>query len=137
MSKDKKLGTIVMLAGLSAMIIVIWVAGLFAKDLPVLVPLHEIGRQYDARRVSVFGWVRSVEVKQGRRGSRYVELILGEGDATVTIYSIRPVPNLLNARVIVQGVYKEAGRFGGLLADHFIDAEMIVRDWGGTNKGIE
>lgn len=129
MSRDRKLATIITFAGILLVIVAVWVAGLFAKDLPVLVPLERIGSQYDSQRVSVFGWVRSVEVKKGRRGSDYVELVLGEGDATVNVYSLTPVYNILDAYVVVQGTYREEGRIAGFLADHFITAEIIVRDW--------
>lgn len=129
MSRDRKLATIITFTGILLVVVAVWVAGLFAKDLPVLVPLENMGPQYDSQRVSVFGWVRSIEVKEGRRGSNYVEIVLGEGDATVNVYSLTPVYNILDAYVVVQGTYREQGRIAGFLADHFIAAEVIVRDW--------
>jgi len=129
MSQDKKLGTLIMLAGVSALFMLIWVAGLFAKDLPVLVPLEEIGQQYNAQRVSVFGWVRSVEVKPGRMGSHYVELTLGEGKATLKIVTLNPVYNMLDRRVVVQGTYKAFGYVSGIPLENYISAEYIERDW--------
>ena len=129
MSQDKKLGTIIMLTGMSVLFALIWVAGLFAKELPRLVPLEEVGKQYDTQRISVFGWVRSVEIKPGRMGSHYVELTLGEGDKTVKIITLNPVYNLLDRHVIVQGTYKAFGHIGGIPLENYISAEYIERDW--------
>ena len=129
MSRDKKLGTIVMLAGISALFVLVWVAGLFAKELPRLIPLQEVGHEHNAQRISVFGWVRSVEIKPGRMGSKYVELMLGEGDTVMKVVTLAPVYNILDTHVIVQGTYKEFGRVGGIPLDHYISAEYIERDW--------
>ncbi len=129
MSKDRKLGLIVTMVGLSSMFMVIWAANLFAKELPVLVPLANVA-EYNDHRVTVFGWVRSVEKKRGRLGSTFLEITIGEGDSEITAYSIFPLYNILDRRVIVQGVYRESGRFGGLLASNFINAEAVVSDWG-------
>jgi len=38
--------------------------------------------------------------------------------------------SVVNNRVIVQGVYHHHGRYGGHLADHFIVADALMRDWG-------
>ncbi len=101
----------------------------FAKDLPLLLELSEVGEAYDGKRITVFGWVRSAEVKRGRRGSIHLEIVVGEGDHSIFVYTVRPVPNIINREVIVQGVYHESGRFAGLSAEHYIVAEAIVRDW--------
>lgn len=101
----------------------------FAKDLPILVKLSEIGESFDGRRVTVFGWVRSAEVKTGRRGSLHLEIIIGEGNHKITVFSTRPVHNIVDQEVIVQGIYHEYGRFAGFEQKRFIVAEMIERNW--------
>jgi len=133
MNKDRKLGLIVAVIGLSSMFMVIWAANLFAKELPELVALENI-EAHDDHRVTVFGWVRSVELKKGRLGSNFLELTIGEGDSEIKAYSIFPLYNVLDHRVIVQGVYRKSGRFAGLLASNFISAEVIVNDWGPSTK---
>jgi len=136
MSQDKKLGTLVMLAGLSALFVFIWAAGLFAKELPMLVPLEEIGQQHNAQRVSVFGWVRAVEIKPARMGSRYLELTLGEEESTVKIVTLAPVHNILDTHVLVQGTYKAFGHIGGIPLENYISAEYIERDWDKSSESF-
>jgi len=102
---------------------------ILSKELPLLVDLSEISSHLDGKRITVFGYVRTAEVKTGRRGSLHLALVLGEGDYTVNVYIIRPVPNIINQPVIVQGVYHKQGRFAGRSLDHFIVAETIERDW--------
>lgn len=133
MNKDRKLGLLVAVIGLSSMFMLIWAANLFAKELPMLVPIESI-EEYDEHRVTVFGWVRSVEQKKGRLGSNFLEITIGEGDSEIKAYSIYPLYNILDHRVIVQGVYKRSGRFAGLLASNFISADAIVNDWGPEEK---
>lgn len=133
MSRDRKLGLIVTVLGISSMFMVIWAANLFAKELPALVPIEEIA-QYNEQRVTVFGWVRSVEQKRGRLGSNFLEITIGEGESEIKAYSTFPIYNILDHRVIVQGVYRESGRFAGLLAANFINAEAIINDWGEAKK---
>ncbi len=100
-----------------------------AKDLPRLVALSEIGESFDGLRVTIFGWVRSAEVKTGRRGSLHLEVVVGEGEHQIMVFTIRPVHNVLNREVIVQGIYHEEGRFAGFEQKHFIVADTIVRNW--------
>ncbi len=126
-------------------IYILWVSAVFtvmvclgtslAKELPLLVELSDLGEVYDGKRITVFGWVKSTEVKTGRRGSLHLELIVGEGDHSVHVFTVRPVSHILNRRVIVQGIFHEHGRFAGHEKAHFIVAETIVRDWGESKKG--
>ncbi|MFQ5598236.1 MAG: hypothetical protein ACE5GK_09325 [Nitrospiria bacterium] len=106
----------------------------YGKELPVLVEISEIGEQYDGKRIAVFGWVRSAQVKTGRRGSLHLEIVVGEGEHTVYVYTVRPIVNLMNQNVIVQGIYHERGRFAGRPAEHFIVADTIVKDWLEENR---
>ncbi|MEO2054682.1 MAG: hypothetical protein ABGX83_05225 [Nitrospira sp.] len=100
-----------------------------ARELPVLVEVSDLGEEYDNQRVTVMGWARSAEAMRGRMGSNYVRATVGEGESEVTVFSDFPHYNIVNNRVIVQGVYHREGRFGGLLADHFIVADALIRDW--------
>jgi len=108
-----------------------------AKDLPLLVALSDLGETHDGRRIAVFGWVRSAEVKTGRRGSLHLEIVVGEGEHSITVYSDRPVPNIVDREVIVQGVFHASGRFAGHPAEHYIVAEAIVRNWSDTEKNAD
>ncbi|MFQ5580031.1 MAG: hypothetical protein ACE5FZ_05415 [Nitrospiria bacterium] len=120
----------------SAVLALVFCLGVsFAKELPLLVELSDLGETHDGKRVTVFGWVQSTEVKTGRRGSLHLELIVGEGDHTVKVFTIKPVSHVLNRRVIVQGIFHEYGRFAGHEKAHFIVAETIVRDWSDEEKG--
>jgi len=101
-----------------------------AKELPLLVSVSELCEDHDGMRVTVMGWARSAEMQRGRMGSNYVKTEVGEGEKSITVFSTFPPYNILNNRVIVQGVYHHEGRFGGLLADHFIVADTVMRDWG-------
>ena len=98
------------------------------KELPLLVKLSEISQAHDGKRITVFGQVQSAKVKTGRRGSLHLELIIGEGEHTVHVYTIRPISNILGQAVIVQGIYHEEGRFAGHYLERFITAESILKD---------
>ncbi|MFQ5781379.1 MAG: hypothetical protein ACE5HN_11420, partial [Nitrospiria bacterium] len=106
---------------------------ILARELPILVHVSELGKEYDNKRVAVMGWARSTEVMRGRMGSHFVKAEVGEGEDNVTVFSTFPHFNIVNNRVIVQGVYHHEGRFGGIPADHFIVADAVVRDWKETS----
>lgn len=101
-----------------------------ARELPLLLDVSELGEKYDNQRVAVMGWARSAMVIRGRMGSNFVSATVGEEEDEVTVFSDFPHYNLVNSRVIVQGVYHHTGRFGGLLAENFIVADAVIRDWG-------
>jgi len=100
-----------------------------AKELPVLVNVSDLCEDHDGMRVAVMGWARSAELMRGRMGSNYVKTEVGEGTKSVIVFSSFPPYNIVNNRVIIQGIYHHQGRFGGLLADHFIVADTVMRDW--------
>lgn len=102
----------------------------FGKELPLLVDISELSAEHDGKRIVVMGWARSAETMRGRMGSQFVKTEIGEGEKSVTVYSDFPPYNIVNNRVIVQGIYHQGGRFGGLLAKpYFIVAESMVKDW--------
>ncbi len=103
---------------------------ILAKELPLLVDISELSEEYDGKRIVVMGWARSAHAMRGRMGSQFVKTEIGEGGDSVTVYSDFPPYNIVNNRVIVQGVYHIEGRFGGLSAEHFIVAETVLREWG-------
>ena len=91
--------------------------------------------QYDGQRVIVSGHVRSIELQEGRRGGSYVRIVLEEVGkesdgpvpwVTVIILSIPPVRE--GHDVLVQGVYHREGRQAGRIFEHFIDAEVILKE---------
>lgn len=102
---------------------------ILAKELPILVDISELSEAHDGKRIVVMGWARSAEVMRGRMGSQFVKTEIAEDGDTVSVYSDFSPFNVVNNRVIVQGVYHISGRFGGLSADHFIVAETILREW--------
>lgn len=95
------------------------------QNIALLVKLSEIGEIYEGKRITTFGWVRSAEVKSGRRGSLHLEIIVGEGEHSVFVYTIHPFPNIIHR----EGIYHEHGRFAGHPVTHYIVADTIVRDW--------
>ena len=90
--------------------------------------------QYDGHRVVVTGRVRSIEMQMGRRGSEYLVLILEE-DSVSSSGMVQPVqvysPTLPKVQegdhALVQGVYHKQGKQAGRFFDHFVDAEVILR----------
>ncbi|MBI3609988.1 MAG: hypothetical protein HY204_04690 [Nitrospirae bacterium] len=91
--------------------------------------------QYDGHRVVVTGRVRSMEMQIGRRGSEYLMLTLEE-DSPTSSGTIQPVqvfsPTLPKVQegdhALVQGVYHKEGKQAGRFFDHFVDAEVILRN---------
>ena len=102
-----------------------------AKELPELIQISDLGQSHNEKRVTIFGWVRDMKIGRGRMGSQFMRLVVGDGDSSVIVFMAARVPtNWYNTQVIAQGIYHESGRFGGNLADEFIIADAIVRDWG-------
>jgi hypothetical protein len=109
-----------------------------AKELPMLVTVGELAAQpdqYHNHRIVVSGRVRSIEIQRGRRGSEYVMLILEEvaSDAaesapTVAVISLTLPKVGQGHHALVQGVYHREGRQGGQPFEHFIDAEVVLRE---------
>jgi hypothetical protein len=108
------------------------------KELPMLVTVSDLAAepgQYDGHRVVVTGRVRSIEMQMGRRGSEYLMLILEE-DSPASSGTVQPVqvysPTIPKVRegdhALVQGVYHKEGKQAGRLFDHFVDAEVILRE---------
>jgi hypothetical protein len=108
-----------------------------SKELPMLVTVSELAAepgQYDGHRVVVTGRVRSMEMQMGRRGSEYMVIILEE-DPEPASGAIQPVqvysptvPKVQEGELaLVQGVYHKEGKQAGRLFDHFVDAEVILR----------
>lgn len=128
MKKRHKILTAVCLAVMSVLFLMTYT--IIAKELPVLVNVSELNQDYDGKRVAVMGWARSAEILRGRMGSNYVKTEVGDEIQSVTVFTIFPLYGVINNRVIVQGVYHHQGRFGGQLAEHFIVAETLIRDWG-------
>ncbi|MFQ5598526.1 MAG: hypothetical protein ACE5GK_10800 [Nitrospiria bacterium] len=102
---------------------------IFAKELPLLVDVSALGKEHDHQRVALMGWAQSAEMIRGKMGSTFVKTEVGKGKDTVTVFSFFPSMNILNNKVIVQGMYHHEGRFGGLHATHYVVADAIVRDW--------
>ncbi|MFQ5544252.1 MAG: hypothetical protein ACE5FY_07885 [Nitrospiria bacterium] len=106
----------------------------FPKELPVLIDLSELSKTHDGKRITVFAKVLSAEVKTGRRGSLHLELVVGKEGRTVRVYTIKPISNIINRRIIIQGIYHEQGRFAGHKLKQFIEAGTIVLDQSETRR---
>lgn len=114
------------------------IAKAFPKELPMLVTVSDLVSepgQYDGHRVVVNGHVRSIEIQRGRRGSLFVMLVLEEIvsnlpglPSTVKVVSLSRPPVLRGNYALVQGVYHQEGRQVGRIFEHFIDAEVILRE---------
>jgi len=109
-----------------------------AKELPVLVTVGDLAEkpgQYDGHRVVVTGRVRSMEMQLGRRGSEYLMIILEE-DSPASSGKVKPVqvyiPTIPKVRegdrALVQGVYHIEGMQAGRSFEHFVDAEVVLRN---------
>ncbi len=128
MKRLHKLVTAVCLAVISVFFLMVYT--IIAKELPILVDVAELNETYDGKRVAVMGWAHSAETLRGRMGSNYLKTELGKNGQIVTVFTAFPAYNIVNNRVIVQGIYHYHGRYGGYLAEHFIDADTLMRDWG-------
>ncbi len=116
-------------AALTLITLSIFSYGANGKNLPEIVPISNLSTPWDNKRVAIFGYARSCEAMRGRLGSNNTKCIIVSDLGEVAVYAPFPVYGLAGNRVIVQGVYRESGRFGGLLADHFIVADALIRDW--------
>jgi hypothetical protein len=107
------------------------------KELPMLVSVGDLTAdpdQYDGHRVVVTGSVRSLEIQRGRRGSEYIMLILEENTASassgpsVSVVTLTLPPVRQGHHALVQGVYHREGKQAGRTFEHFIDAEVILKE---------
>lgn len=113
-----------------------WLAEGAPKELPLLVTVGDLSDnpdRYDGHRVVVTGYVRSMEVQIGRRGSEYVLLTLEESRSShskspLTVISITAPAVQKGHHALIQGIYRREGRQGGRPFHHFIDAEVILRE---------
>lgn len=106
------------------------------RELPAPVAVRDLVErpaEYDGRRVIANGFVRSIELQQGRRGSEYVVLVLEDAAAdapesvfSVTVVSLSVVSFRKCDRALVQGVYHREGKQAGRPYEHFIDAEAVL-----------
>jgi len=83
---------------------------------------------YDGKLVSVRGWIKEVAQKKGRLGSNYLVIRVGSGSSEVKVCWIHRIYGIDHEAVII-GTYYEDGWCGGHLADHFIRAVAVVRNW--------
>jgi hypothetical protein len=108
------------------------------KELPMLVTVSDLAAEpgrYDGHRIVVTGRIRSIEMQTGRRGSEYLMLILEE-DSPTSSGTIQPVqvfsstfPKVQEGDLaLVQGVYHKEGKQAGRVFEHFVDAEVILRN---------
>ncbi len=108
------------------------------KELPVLVTIKDLLTEpnpYDGHRVVVAGRIRSMELQTGRRGSEFIMLVLEEDAPNTTepklsleVISLT-IPKVRQGHhALVQGVYHREGKQAGRSFEHFIDADIIVRD---------
>jgi hypothetical protein len=108
------------------------------KELPMLVTLEDLKtepNQYDGHRIVVTGRVQSIEVQKGRRGSEYVMLVLEEESVnpssagqTIKVVSLTLPVVRQGHLALVQGTYHVEGRQAGRPFEHFIDAEVILKE---------
>lgn len=108
------------------------------KELPTPVVVRDLlarPDQYDGQRVLVSGFIRSIEMQQGRRGSEYLVLVLEdarfddpEPAPSITVVSQDVVRLRRCDRALVQGVYHREGKQAGRPYEHFIEAEAVLQD---------
>ena len=108
------------------------------KDPPITVTIEALStasEQYDGQRVIVTGRVRSMEVQQGRRGSSYVMMVLeevgtqpGKTIPTVNVIILNIPKVHTGSDALVQGIYHREGKQAGKTFEHFIDAEVVLKE---------
>lgn len=106
------------------------------KELPMLVTIQDLMSdpgQYDGHRIVVTGRVRSIEYERGRRGSRFIKIVLEESrpsanEIYVNVVSFTLPPVRQGHHALVQGVYHLEGRQAGRPFEHFVDAQVILRE---------
>lgn len=126
MTHDEKLGRWLKWGGVCVLLCLVWLVAVDARELAEIVEPSELSSDWDGRRVTIFGYAKDCEFYRGRLNSNYVKCMV-EG---VAVYMDFMVYGILGEEVIAIGVYREHGRFGGLIADHFIIADTFIRDWG-------
>ena len=127
--------------------LVVWLLILFQGDLmakgphkdpPVTVTIETLSaatEQYDGQRVIVTGRVQSMEIQEGRRGGSYVMMVLeganpqpGKPVSTVSVIILN-IPKVHTGNdALVQGIYHREGRQAGKTFEHFIDAEVVLKE---------
>jgi hypothetical protein len=97
--------------------------------------LSAASERYDGQRVMVTGRVRSIEIQTGRRGSSYVMMVLEEAGAqpgkttpTVNVITLNVPEVNTGSDALVQGVYHREGKQAGKTFEHFIDAEVVLKE---------
>ena len=108
------------------------------KDPPITVTIEGLStasEQYDGQRVIVTGRVRSMEVQTGRRGSSYVMMVLeevgtqpGKTISTVNVIILNIPKVQTGGDALVQGIYHREGKQAGKTFEHFIDAEVVLKE---------
>jgi hypothetical protein len=110
----------------------------FPKELPMQATVSDLAsdpKQYDGHRVVVTGRVRSMQMQVGRRGSEYLMIVLEE-DSPTSSGKVKPVQVYISTlpkvregdRALVQGVYHIEGKQAGRNFEHFVDAEVILKN---------
>jgi len=110
----------------------------FPKELPMQATVSDLAsdpKQYDGHRVVVTGRVRSMQMQVGRRGSEYLMIVLEE-DSPTSSEKVKPVQVYISTipkvregdRALVQGVYHIEGNQAGRNFEHFVDAEVILKN---------
>lgn len=108
----------------------------FSRDLPESVTIKDLLEEsspFDDRRISVVGYIKEIEAKRGRLGSTFIEFTIQDFEGTISSGEIKVVADHRiffrpGDRVRVQGIFKERGRFGGMLKDNFIICDAIIRE---------
>lgn len=107
------------------------------KEPPIQVSVEDLEAQsfyFDGKRVVVTGRISRIEAQMGRRGGRFLIIVLeaeraepsGQGPS-VNVFAEKVPPVSSGDRALVQGTYHRNAMRAGRSLDHFIDAEAILR----------
>jgi len=115
----------------------------YAMELPLEVALDDLNEDLDYTKVSIHAWVRSVKISRTRRLDEYFTTlkVASPSGRVLTIVSneiLRMMDRNGGQCVIIQGVYRTGGRFGGFLQDaDFLIAKFVIRDFESIKDGGE
>ena len=109
------------------------------RNLPLLVTPEDLSSELDYERIVLRSWVVSGRLIMTRRlDGVYTELILGtqNGRKIMVVIDRQLYGEVVGKCLIVQGTYRQSGRFGGfLMPANFIIAELVEVDFTGEEGG--
>ncbi len=93
-----------------------------ARDLPVMVPVDELGPVHHDMKVVVSGRIDDMRLFLGRSDGKYILIYLKD----LILVSPTTINFKVGDRIIAQGKYKNKGKVGGKFMTHFMFIDKIM-----------